>query len=86
MDEPTVKTSKVALWGHSAAVRLPAAAMDRADFHINDMIEVVAGDGEIIIRHARPRVRLDDLLARFDADKHRHAPMLDDGPVGVETR
>jgi antitoxin component of MazEF toxin-antitoxin module len=81
-----VKSSKVAQWGHSAAVRLTTAALEEAHFHIDDPVEVVAADGEIIIRRARPRVRLEDLLARFDPEKHRHDPMLDDEPVGRETR
>lgn len=29
---------------------------------------------------------LNDLLAKFDRAKHGHAPMLDDEPVGNETR
>jgi antitoxin MazE len=81
-----VKSSKVAQWGNSAAVRLPAATLEQASFHIDDTVEIVAGEGEIIIRHPRPRVRLDDLLAKFNPKKHRHAPMLDDRPVGIETR
>jgi antitoxin component of MazEF toxin-antitoxin module len=86
MSDMIVKFSKVALWGNSAAVRLTSAALLRASFHVDDPVEVVAGDGEIIIRHPRPHVRLDDLLAKFDPQKHRHAPMLDDGPVGLETQ
>ena len=84
MSDPVVKAGKVAQWGNSAAVRLSAAALERADFRVNDVSEVVAGDREIIIRHARPRVRLEDLLARFDPAKHRHEVMLDDAPVGRE--
>jgi antitoxin component of MazEF toxin-antitoxin module len=86
MTDVLVKSSKVAQWGNSAAVRLSASILGRADFHISDEVEIVAGEGEIIIRHPRPRVRLDDLLARFDPAKHRHDVMLDDGPVGIETR
>lgn len=86
MSDVLVKPSKVAQWGNSAAVRLPQAALERAAFHVDDAIEVVAGEGEIIIRHPRARVRIEDLLAKFDPDKHRHAPMLDDSPVGIETQ
>ena len=43
-----VKSSKVAQWGHSAAVRLSSATLERAAFHIADEIEIVAGDGEIV--------------------------------------
>jgi antitoxin component of MazEF toxin-antitoxin module len=86
MADVLVKSSKVARWGNSAAVRLSAATLERAAFHITDEIEIVAGEGEIIIRHPRPRVSLDDLLARFDPQLHRHAPLLDDAPRGNETR
>lgn len=86
MPDALVKSSKVAQWGHSAAVRLSSATLERAAFRITDEIEIVAGEGEIIIRHPRPRVRLDDLLAKFDPAKHRHELMLDDEPIGIETR
>jgi antitoxin component of MazEF toxin-antitoxin module len=86
MSSPLVKASKVSQWGNSAAVRLASATLARASIAINDPVEIVAGEGEIIIRKPRPRVRLDDLLARFDPKKHRHAPMLDDEPVGNETQ
>jgi antitoxin MazE len=81
-----VKLGRVAQWGNSAAVRLTTATLEEAHLHIDDAVELIAGDGEIIIRRPRPRVRLEDLLAKFDPEKHRHEPMLDDEPIGRETR
>ena len=86
MSETLVRTSKVAQWGNSAAVRLASAILARASLSVHDPVEIVASEGEIIIRRPRPRVRLEDLLARFDPKKHRHAPVLDDEPVGNESR
>jgi hypothetical protein len=35
--------------GKSDAVRLTTETLNRADFHVNDAIAVVAGDGQIVI-------------------------------------
>lgn len=85
MPDDIVRASKVAQWGNSAAVRLPAAVLERAHINQDDQLELVARDGEIILRRKRPRVTLDDLLARYDPKKHRHELMLDGPPVGAET-
>ena len=81
-----VKATKVAQWGNSAAVRLSTAMLEETGLHVDDAVEVVAKDSEIIICRPCPRFTLDELLAKFDPQKHRHAPMLDDKPVGIETR
>ena len=86
MADDVVKAGKVAQWGNGAAVRLTAAALERANLHVEDRVEVVARDDEIVIRRQRPRVTMAELLARFDPKKHRHELMLDDAPVGSETR
>jgi len=54
--------------------------------HVDDPVELVFREGEVIIRRPRPQVRLDDLLARFDPDRHRHEPILDSAPAGRESR
>ena len=79
-------TTKLARWGNSAAIRLSSAMLEAAALEVDDPVELVARDGEVIIRRPRPQVRLDDLLARFDPDKHRHEPILDDAPAGRESR
>ncbi len=43
-----VKSSKVAQWGNSAAVRLTTATLEEAALRIGDAVELVAGNGEII--------------------------------------
>lgn len=80
------KPSKVAQWGNSAAVRLATAALDKANLHVDDPVDVIAREGEIVIRKQRPRVTTADLLARFDPKKHRHDLQFDADPAGTETR
>jgi antitoxin MazE len=86
MSDALIRQSKVAQWGNSAAVRIGAAALERAHLNIEDAVDVIANDGEIIIRRQRPRVSMSDLLARFDPEKHRHDLVFDSEPVGTETR
>jgi hypothetical protein len=50
----------------------------------DDTVEVVARDGEIVIRRQHPVETLDGLLARFDPAKHRHDLILDGLPLGTE--
>jgi antitoxin component of MazEF toxin-antitoxin module len=85
MSEALTKSSKVAQWGNSAAVRLAAATLETAHLRINDAVEVIAREDEIIIRRQRPRVTMAELLARFDPAKHRHDLQLDVEPLGTET-
>jgi antitoxin component of MazEF toxin-antitoxin module len=59
--------------------------LEQAQLRIDEAVDVIARDGEVIIRRQRPRVTLDDLLARFDPAKHRHELIMDDPPVGRET-
>jgi Growth regulator len=85
MPNDVVRASRIAQWGNSAAIRLPAAVLEHAHLSADDPVELAARDGEIIIRRQRPRVTLDDLLARYDPEKHRHDLLVDDPPVGRET-
>jgi antitoxin MazE len=80
-----VKPSKITRWGNSAAVRLSASVLERANLHRDDAVDIIARDDEIIIRRQVPHLTLDDLLARFDPEKHRHDLMLDGDPIGRET-
>jgi len=81
-----IRPSKVAQWGNSAAVRIAAAALERANLHIDDAVDVIATEDEIVIRRRRPRVTMDELLAKFDPKKHRHDLVFDVDPSGTETR
>ncbi len=84
MSDTLVKSSKISQWGNSAAIRLSASVLERAKLHCDDLIEIIAREDEIIIRRQVPRPTLDDLLARFEPEKHRHERVLDDPPTGTE--
>lgn len=86
MAEATARTSKIVKWGNSAAVRLASAALETAHMRVTDAVEIIATEGEIIIRRRAPKVTMAELLARFDPEKHRRDVILDDGSVGGETR
>lgn len=86
MSDAMIRPSKVARWGNSAAIRISAAALERAHLHIDDAVDVIATEDEIIIRRRRPRVTMDELLASFDPEKHRHELAFDVDASGTETR
>ena len=85
MTEVMIHPGKVAQWGNSAAVRIAAAALERAHLHIDDAVDVIATEDEIVIRRRRPQVTMDNLLANFDSKKH-HDLVFDTDPTGTETR
>lgn len=86
MSDILIRPSKVAQWGNSAAIRIAMAALEHAHLCIDDPVHVIATEDEIVIRRRRPRVTMDELLARFDPDKHRHELSFDLDPAGIETR
>jgi antitoxin ChpS len=88
MDVPEAvsRPSKISQWGNSAAVRIGAAALERAHMQIDVAVDVIATDDEIVIRRRRPKVTMAELLAQFDPERHRHDIALDVAPIGSETR
>ena len=80
------RLGKVAKWGNSAAIRIGTAVLEHANLNLNDIVEVIAGEEEIIIRRQRPSVTMATLLAQFDPEKHRHDIAFDVSPAGTETR
>jgi antitoxin component of MazEF toxin-antitoxin module len=85
MSEASVRSSKIARWGNSAAVRINAAALEHAHLQVDDVVEVVARDDEIVIRRQRPKVTMSELLATFDPGRHAHDLTFDAEPAGNET-
>lgn len=55
-------------WGNSPAVRLPAAIMEAAHLSLEQVVEVRAENGRIVIEPAAPAYQLDDLLAGITAE------------------
>lgn len=65
-------TTEVGRWGNSLAIRIPRAVAERAQLSEGDRVAVeVAGDGSVLIRPARPRYALDDLVRAITA-RNRH--------------
>lgn len=84
-DQDVVRPGKVAKWGNGPAVRIAVGSLKRANLRVDDAIEVIARDGEIVIRRQRPKLVMSDLLARFDPSLHRHSLAFDGAPRGSET-
>ena len=71
-------------WGNSAAVRLPAGALERAGLSIDDPVEVREEDGRIVIEKAEPaKITLEWLIENITPENIH--PEVDFGPpVGRE--
>lgn len=54
-------------WGNSAAVRLPAALLDQLGIAAGDQLEVEIRPDGLMLKRARPRYLLAELLAQCDA-------------------
>ncbi len=75
--------TRVQRWGNSLAVRLPRQTAEKARISEGSEVELVAADGQIIVRPVRPVIALDDLLK--DATPSRLHGETDWGaPVGKE--
>jgi antitoxin MazE len=59
-------------WGNSPAVRIPVAIMQSAQLALDQMVEVRAEGGRIIIEPVVPAYTLDDLLNGITAE-NQHA-------------
>jgi len=70
-------------WGNSQAVRLPKGALQIARLSENDGVEIVASEGQIVIRKAEKIENLDMLFAGYTGD---YRPAEEDAgePVGRE--
>lgn len=71
-------------WGNSPAVRLPAAVMEAAHLALEQVVEVRAENGRIVIEPAAPTYNLEDLLAGITAD-NRHGEADFGVPQGQES-
>lgn len=70
-------------WGNSAAVRIPAPVMEQAKIRLDQPVEISAEEGVIMIRSARLRYTLEELMAKVTPENIH--PETDWGPdVGRE--
>jgi antitoxin MazE len=70
-------------WGHSVGVRLPKPMLDQLGLGAGALVDVVVEQDHLVIRPARPRVTLDDLLAQCRPE-NRPDPIDFGPPVGTE--
>jgi antitoxin MazE len=79
----TTKT-QLAKWGNSLAVRIPVRVLERARLQEGDELMLAVGkDGAIVMRPARRKYRLEELVSKITA-RNRHDE-TDWGPqVGKE--
>ncbi len=67
----TTKT-QLAKWGNSLAVRIPKSVVGTAQLRQGDEVTLALGkDGEIVMRPARRKYRLEELVSKITA-KNRH--------------
>ena len=77
--------TEVAKWGNSLAVRIPRSIAREVRLSEGDRLELtVTTEGQILLRSAKPRYRLDELVSRITSrNRHRET---DWGPaVGKES-
>jgi antitoxin MazE len=78
-------TTEIARWGNSLAVRIPRALAQRLRLVEGTLVHLeAADDGALVIRPARPRHSLADLVARI-TPRNQHDETTWTGPVGRES-
>jgi len=77
---------QIQMWGNSAGVRIPKAVMEQIGAQIGETFDAVVYQDALVLRPAKRRYKLADLLAQ--CDKNAPAPDLgawdDVNPVGQE--
>jgi antitoxin ChpS len=80
----TVKLRQV---GGSLSFAVPPAVKESLGLKPGSVLEVVAEDGQLVAKRARPKYTLDELLAKCDFDQpysDEERAWLDAPPVGRE--
>lgn len=76
--------TQVSKWGNSLAIRIPSALAKDAGLAEGDQLELKINKlGQIVLRPARPRYKLSDLLAKVTPE-NRHGETDWGPPVGKE--
>ena len=75
---------QLAKWGNSLALRIPKAMAQDADLREGEPVTItLARDGGLVIKSARRKYRLDQLVSRITA-KNRHGETGWGKPEGKE--
>ncbi len=75
--------SNVSKWGNSLALRLPARMAEDAGLEEGSAVDISIEAESLVVRPARPKYRLDELLAEFRSE-HRHGETDWGAPAGKE--
>ena len=78
-------TATIQKWGKSLAVRIPRAVAHQINFEDGDEVELKVNADSLVVRAARRRYRLADLV-RGITPKNRHDEVDWSKPVGKEFR
>lgn len=70
-------------WGNSQGIRLPKGALQMAQLQENDDVEIIAGEGSIVLRKIKKYKSLDALFAGYAGD-YRPEELDAGNPVGRE--
>ncbi len=75
---------QLAKWGNSLGLRVPKGVAEQAGLTEGTKVDIEAReDGSVIIRKAKKRYTLEELVAGMTPDK-AHPPLIDDEPRGSE--
>ena len=74
--------AQVSKWGNSLAIRLPKAAVESLRVHEGEAVDLAIEGESLVVRAARPRFVLEELLADLTPDNQPEA--LDFPPAGEE--
>ena len=82
---PTITNvpSRLLPWGTSLGLRITKAIAKVAGVEADSQVTISAQPGRIVIESVAARPRLDDMLARFDPERHAGEVMAF-APIGKE--
>jgi len=82
--EEGMATTQIAKWGNSLGLRIPKALAEEAQLQAGEPVTLtVARAGDLVIRRARRKYRLSQLVSRITAE-NRHAAIDWGEPQGKE--
>ncbi len=71
-------------WGNSAAVRIPAAVMETAQFSLEQPVDVRAEDGRVVIEPVKKKEYDIEKLIKSISKENCHSPVDFGKPMGHE--
>ncbi len=66
----------ISRWGNSLAIRIPKDALEQADLHEGDLLDVVSERGNLILVPQAARPSLDELIAQITPE-NTHSPVFE---------